>query len=65
LADRLVDRYIYVVVVVVGMWLMCPDPNCNYVWDYKGRLQTATCPSCHRNVPVQKNKTFPPEESGG
>jgi uncharacterized Zn finger protein (UPF0148 family) len=29
-------------------------PRCGYVWEYKGKLVLATCPSCNKKVDVQK-----------
>lgn len=26
--------------------------HCEYVWDYSGEMQMATCPSCQRKTPV-------------
>lgn len=34
-------------------------PFCNHTWNYKGKLQTATCPSCLNKVKVPR-----PEENG-
>jgi len=37
------------------MELECP--HCGYVWDYTGKLEMPTCPSCHRNIKAKINKT--------
>lgn len=33
------------------MKLVC---KCGYSWDYRGKLQTATCPSCQGKVKVPR-----------
>jgi len=30
--------------------------KCSYEWDYKGKLKTATCPSCLNKVKVKEVK---------
>jgi len=54
-------------VVVFGMVkLKCP--RCGHVWDYKGRLVLATCPSCGKKVRVEKQEAeqrCPGCEEGG
>lgn len=37
--------------------LRCNDPgeqNCSYVWNYKGDMARATCPSCGYKINVQE-----------
>jgi rubrerythrin len=29
-------------------------PRCGYVWEYRGNLVLATCPSCYKKIDVQK-----------
>lgn len=37
--------------------IRCPNQNCQYLWDYRGRFSYyATCPSCRRNVKILDNK---------
>jgi hypothetical protein len=36
--------------------LKCPNKVCNHVWQYRGSLLYATCPSCRHNVKVAENK---------
>jgi hypothetical protein len=39
------------------VYLQCPYLDCRYKWYYAGRFSFyATCPSCHRNVKISKNK---------
>jgi hypothetical protein len=40
-----------------GLFLRCPNPNCQYTWSYHGRfIFYATCPACRRNVKIPENK---------
>jgi len=36
--------------------VMLKCPRCGHVWDYKGRLVLATCPSCGKKVGVERCK---------
>lgn len=41
-------------------------PFCNHTWNYKGKLQTATCPSCLNKVKVpQVGEDISEGEDGG
>jgi hypothetical protein len=42
-------------------WIHCPNPSCDYTWNYAGRFFLyATCPSCRRNVKISENKVEKP-----
>jgi hypothetical protein len=40
-----------------GFWIHCSTRECRYTWYYTGNMRFyATCPSCKRNVRIEKNK---------
>ena len=39
------------------IWLRCPNPICNWEWNYRGHFFIyASCPSCRKNIKIQENK---------
>lgn len=34
---------------------ICKCPRCKYSWNYKGKLQKATCPNCSHKFFVEGN----------
>jgi len=36
--------------------VVCPFEDCGYTWEYSGKMNRATCPSCLRKVVVKDNK---------
>src|ERR687885_640395 len=40
-----------------GFWIHCSTRECGYTWYYTGKMIFyATCPSCKRNIRIEKNK---------
>jgi hypothetical protein len=39
-----------------GTELQCYNPECNYVWEYRGRMLYGCCPSCRHNVKVKEGR---------
>ena len=38
-------------------FIQCPNLECKYRWEYKGRLVFyASCPSCRRNLKIKDNR---------
>jgi len=33
-------------------------PNCNYEWEYKGKLNSICCPNCQRKFLREPNKKY-------
>ena len=38
------------------MLLKCP--RCGYIWNYKGKLQHATCPNCKKFFKIRGNRYY-------
>lgn len=36
--------------------MKCDSNECQHIWDYKGELINATCPSCGKKVNVKNNQ---------
>ncbi len=49
-------RGLVLVVLVVLVVVKIKCPRCGHVWDYKGRLVLATCPSCGKKVRVEEHR---------
>jgi rubrerythrin len=48
-----------------GWWCMVKlrCPRCGHVWEYRGNLVFATCPSCFKKIDVRKFREVESHES--
>jgi Zn-finger nucleic acid-binding protein len=50
----MIDKKRYILVDSSDSMVKLRCPRCGHVWEYRGNLVLATCPSCYKKIDVRK-----------
>ena len=60
-----IDKKYYILVDSSDSMVKLKCPRCGHVWEYKGCLVFATCPSCYKKIDVREFREVESNAGGG